>query len=639
MLRPAKMKHVDLLVLERDVDGVTERLGRLGLLEPTPANPRLSLGDMDVSGRIEQWGLVESRCATLLRETTPRKPSQTQEPPMPLADALAFVEQCEAKAAELRAKQRDLEQKDGNLRAARKDLGAYGPIPAELETLADRSFLHFAIGSIDSRAIERFAEKREGSAILVPFQTDDGEQKLIALTTRKGRWALESELEEVGFVRDTVSTDQKGVPREIMRRIDEALAQMTLKWRDVTDAWNRFWETRAPALVALLRQARSAQQFYRAQANFARTDQMCLISGWAQERALPEIDRALTEATGGRMLMEVHDPEPGEDVPVFMENPRFLKPFERLIAAYGMPGYNEIEPTLFVAVSFLLMFGLMFGDVGQGAVIALAGLLMLRVPRFAEKLGDIGVIFIAAGLSSVFFGFCYGSVFAFENIIPALWIEPLHNIPRIMICAVVLGVAIISLGIVLNVVNCIRRRDYLHAFLDKFGVVGILLYWACLGLLVKHLIVPNDSVTSIELAIVLGLPCVLFFRLPIYNLLTRRKGLFGEGVGMYVMESMVELMETFSGFLANTASFVRISAFALAHAGLSAAIFGLARELWDAPVGGLLATLVVVLGNLFIIFLEGLVVAIQAMRLEYCEFFGKFFRGEGRRFEPFHMAN
>ena len=233
---------------------------------------------------------------------------------------------------------------------------------------------------------------------------------------------------------------------------------------------------------------------------------------------------------------------------------------------------------------------------------------------------------------------CYGSVFAFENIIPPLWISPIHDIPTIMLTAVGVGVAMISLGLLLNVVNCWRQGDYLHAVLDKFGVVGALLYWTCLVLLVKHAMVPGDPVTSLELGIVLVLTVVLFFRVPIFRLVTRRKRLFGEGVGMYFMESLVELLETFSGFLANTVSFVRVSAYALAHAGLSAAIFGVAEQLWEMPAGGVLSAVAVVVGNVFIILLEGLIVAIQSVRLEYYEFFGKFFKGEGRKFEPFHMT-
>jgi len=632
------MKQVNLLILDKDVDAVTECLGKLGLLEPKPVDSDLELQHLDVAALIAQWGLVEERCEALVREATGAEPRAVEGEAMTLADALTVVEECEAKAAEFRDKARTLAAQEEKLGSARTDLGAYRPIPADLETLEDRSFLHFAIGTMSSDAAERFAKDREEMEILLPFTTNDGEEKLIAISTRKGRWGLESDLEESGFTRDSVPVGRKGVPREIMRRLDEAIAQTAASVTSLEQARDEFRATRVPALAGLLTRARLARQFYRAQEHFVRTDQMCLISGWAREGALAQIENAVGEVTDGRVLVEHRDPDPDDPVPTCMENPKWLKPFERLIAAYGMPGYTEVEPTLVVAVTFLLMFGLMFGDVGQGAVIALAGVAMLKVPKWRDRLGDVGVIFVGAGLSAMFFGVCYGSVFAFENIIPPLWISPIHDIPTIMLTAVGVGAAMISLGLVLNVVNCWRRGDYLHAVLDKFGVVGALLYWTCLVLLVKHAMVRAEPVTSLELGIVLALTGVLFFRVPIFRLVTRRKRLFGEGVAMYFMESLVELLETFSGFLANTVSFVRVSAYALAHAGLSAAIFGMAEQLWEMPAGGVLCAVAVVVGNVFIILLEGLIVAIQSVRLEYYEFFGKFFKGEGRKFEPFHMT-
>lgn len=636
MLTPAKMKDVEILILERDVDAVTECLGRLGLVQPKPVESHPALAGMDVSDRIEQWTHVESRCDALLRQLSESEPAAGGAGTVALADARGLTEQCEVKLAEYREQERELEKKEAALRQAREGFVAYEPIPTDVATLDDRSFLHFAVGSMGSNAVERLAKGRDESEILIPFRTDEGEEKLIAISTRKGRWSLEGDLEAAGFIKEEAKAGQKGVAREILARIDAELAEIADAHRRIEDEQGKFCDERIPLLQDTLAQAQHAQTFYRAQANFARTERMCLISGWTRVEAIQEVEQALSDATDGRVLIEYAEPPPGADVPVCMQNPKLLKPFERLIAAYGMPGYHEVEPTLFVALSFLLMFGFMFGDMGQGAVIALTGLAMLKVPSLARKHGDTGVILIGAGLSAMLFGALYGSLFSYEF---HYGLEPLHHIPHLLIGSVIVGVVIISLGVILNVVNCVRKGDYLHALFDKFGVAGIVLYWGCIGLLIKQLVLSDEPVTTAEIAVVVGIPLVLMiFRLPIFNLVTRKKHLFGEGVVLYFMETMVELIETFSSFLGSSVSFLRLTAYGLAHAVLSMGIFILARVVWDMPVGGLLAALVVVAGNALIIVLEGLIVTVQTMRLEYYEFFSKFFTGEGKRFEPFRIA-
>ncbi len=640
MLKAAPMRQVDLIVLERDVDRVTECLGKLGLVEPKPVDTTVTLSHMGVESTMAGWAQIEARCASLAENIPEETPlAQAESPPLALAAAQALVDEWDTQCGQMREKLRELTRNEERLRAARQELAGFAPIPASMENIQSGQFLHFAVGSMDPRVLEQFTADREGAEILLPFRTDSGEDKLIALTTRKGRWALESELQEAGFQPDAVSSEHKGVPREILDRIDNELAETTLAARDLRYDLKQFFVERGAAIVALRERARNAQQFYTAQSKFARTERTCLISGWARESSIPQIERALTDATLGRILIEHRPPDPDADIPVFIENPKWLKPFERLIEAYGVPGYYEIEPTIFVAISFLLMFGIMFGDVGHGAVVALAGLAMLKVPKLAAKFEDTGVIFVAAGLSAMFFGFLFGSVFASEDLLPALWMRPLRHIPELMIGAVVFGVLLMSLGIVLNVINCLRKRDYYHAFLDKFGVVGALFYWGSLGLVLKQVCETRNPVTPVEVGIVAGVPLlILFLRTPLFNLLTRKKHLFEEGVGLYLMESLVEVLETFSSFVGNTASFVRISAFALAHVGLSIAVFVLADVLSHMPGGGFWYGMTIVLGNVFIILLEGIVVSIQSLRLLYYEFFGKFFRAEGRKFEPFQMT-
>jgi V/A-type H+-transporting ATPase subunit I len=291
-----------------------------------------------------------------------------------------------------------------------------------------------------------------------------------------------------------------------------------------------------------------------------------------------------------------------------------------------------IDPTIFVGITFLLMFGMMFGDVGHGLVLLLGGLLMTLKSRKWREAGKLGVY---CGVASMIFGFLYGSFFGLEDLLPTLWLKPLENMTDLFRAAIGFGVVMVSLGIVLNVINSFRARSFWQNFFDKSGPLVGVVYWAGIGIVLKLMISGGGSLNP---AIFYGLfiaPLAVFtLRGPLLKMMGKQRRSFPDGIGTYIMESVVEVMEILMGYLANTISFIRVAAFGLAHAGLFVAVFSLARVVSDRPGGLLYSWLVLILGNVVIILLEGLVVTIQALRLEYYEFFGKFFMGLGSKYEP-----
>jgi V/A-type H+-transporting ATPase subunit I len=158
-----------------------------------------------------------------------------------------------------------------------------------------------------------------------------------------------------------------------------------------------------------------------------------------------------------------------------METPPVLRPFRGLTEGFGVPAYHMVDPTLFVAITFLIMFGMMFGDIGHGLVLLIGGaLLSARVPGLA----DMGKLAVYCGVSSMIFGVLFGSVFGFEGLIPALWLHPLSHTGALFGTAVGFGVVFISLGLVLNSVNAIRRGTFAHEFFEASGPLVVVAYWA-----------------------------------------------------------------------------------------------------------------------------------------------------------------
>jgi V/A-type H+-transporting ATPase subunit I len=320
-----------------------------------------------------------------------------------------------------------------------------------------------------------------------------------------------------------------------------------------------------------------------------------------------------------------------------------LRPFELLVTAYGLPKYLELEPTFFVAISYLLMFGMMFGDVGHGAVLALGGLAALLAGRKAQT-RDVGLLLLLGGCSSMIFGALYGSCFGLPQFKKyALWHDPLEGNPMsLMSGAVEIGIVMISLGLVLNVLNHFRRGDFIGGLLDKFGLAGVVFYWGALALFVKSPAFASRGLTHLAVILFLVLPVIgWMLKEPINKFLGHHAGHPGEaggGIFTAIMESVVEVFEAVLSYFANTVSFVRLAAYAMSHAALLVAAFMIAADVKHFSHGGnLLSVLVIILGNLVALVLEGIVASVQALRLEYYEFFGKFFSGSGQPFKPFRL--
>jgi V/A-type H+-transporting ATPase subunit I len=262
----------------------------------------------------------------------------------------------------------------------------------------------------------------------------------------------------------------------------------------------------------------------------------------------------------------------------------------------------------------------------------LGGLLASRKVRALRGLADMGTIIAVCGLVATVFGFLYGSVFGMENVLPALWLHPLENIMQILMTTIGVGVGLLSLGFLLGIINAWVAHDWGRLLFGHNGIAGALLYWSLVGVAAELLLgkQPVPPAVLIALASVTGIAAMLSEALQ--RLVGGQHPLIEGSIGTYIIQATFEMVDVLIGILSNTLSYVRVGAFAVAHGGLSAVIFILAGMV--GPTRGVGYWIVVVLGNLFIVGFEGLIVGIQSLRLEYYEFFSKFFTGGGMRYTP-----
>jgi V/A-type H+-transporting ATPase subunit I len=329
-------------------------------------------------------------------------------------------------------------------------------------------------------------------------------------------------------------------------------------------------------------------------------EHLAWITGWTDdldgERLTAALDRAETRA-----LLRFAPPPAGTQPPRVLKNPAWLRPFELFARALGVPGADEADPTPLLAVVVPLLFGYMFGDLGQGLVLVALGLWLRR--RF-----EAARLLVICGASAMLFGLLFGSLFGLEHLIPALWLHPLEDPVLVLAVPLVFAVLLLSLGQLLAGFGALAAGRLDHWLAVDAGM--LVMYLGLVGLLV----LPGAGLGWVAL---LG---VGWYVLGSYWAARRLLGALA-AVG-HLAESGLQLAT-------NTLSFARVGAFALAHAALSAAVVTMASA---AP--GWAAVLILIAGNLVIILLEGLVVSIQTTRLVLFEFFNRFLRGTGRVFSP-----
>lgn len=351
-----------------------------------------------------------------------------------------------------------------------------------------------------------------------------------------------------------------------------------------------------------------------------------IICGWITEKDAAAL---LKEVEGDSQVYVVVDSGHSDDdkkPPTKLKNFKLFKPFEMFIKMYGLPAYNEIDPTSFVAITYSIIFGIMFGDVGQGLCLVIGGLLIYKLAKM-----NLAAIISLAGVFSTIFGVLYGSVFGFEHWIKPIWLSPRENVMTVLITAVGFGVFLIIVSMLINIINGIKAKEWGRVLFDTNGVAGLVFY----GMLITcvALAFTGHALPAIIFFIIFfALPLLLiFFREPLTHILERKKQILPEHKGMFFVESAFELFEVLLSYLTNTISFLRIGAFALSHAAMMSVVMIMAGA--EHP-----NIIVVILGNIIVSAMEGLVVGIQVLRLEYYEMFSRFYKGTGKEFKPYKGA-
>ena len=370
-------------------------------------------------------------------------------------------------------------------------------------------------------------------------------------------------------------------------------------------------------------------------------DSSFILVGFVPEKETAGLEKKLRELDPDLTVeISAHDSDKRFQAPTKLKNNFIVKPFEMFVDMYGTPAYNETDPTSFLAWTYILLFGIMFGDLGQGLVIAGLGLFLDRVKKM-----NFGKILERIGLSAAVFGLVYGSVFGLEHLLDPFYINVLglpgkpvevmdgETINTLLLAAIALGVGLIVMAMIINVFTGLRNRDWEKALFSNNGVAGLVFYGAVLAGLVSMLTGGPNLFTLPYILGLLVLPIlVIFLKEPLGRLAHGEHFELEGGIGSFIIEGFFELFDVVLSFVTNTLSFMRVGGFIISHAGMMSVVLTLTEMFTGAG-----SIVVLILGNIFVMALEGFIVGIQSLRLEFYELFSRYFDGQGIPYAPVSM--
>ncbi len=430
---------------------------------------------------------------------------------------------------------------------------------------------------------------------------------------------------------------EEGTPDEILENLAKEKETLENELSQIDSEIQNFWNERrekCESIYAHLKILSTAFELRKYAVKDKRTGSMFLMVGWVPESGYnwfkERIDRLPDTACE---VFEAKD-EIRSKPPVKLKNKKIFRPFEMFVEMYGLPSYGSVDITPFVAVTFTLLFGIMFADVGQGFVLALGAYILYKLKGIR-----IAKIVIPCGISSMFFGLLVGSVFGFEDLLDPLYHaiglegKPLHvmdSINTVLLLAIGIGIALVVVSMGLNVFLCLKAKKYGEALFSQNGVAGIVLYVAGVSAVVAFMAGITIIPTPVMIAMAaISLPLLFMKEILIGKIDGHdKKEYMPESWSDFIMQNFFEVIEYILSYFSNTVSFLRIGAYMLVHAGMMMVFFSLAGD--EMTVG---SVIIIVLGNVIVIALEGLLSGIQVLRLEFYEMFSRFYEGDGKPFE------
>ena len=468
---------------------------------------------------------------------------------------------------------------------------------------------------------------------------DKDQTCIAAVCLRKNEGQLEDALRSAGFARPSQITG--GIPAEEVKGFESQIQKLK-ESIEVTERKLKVYENSRENLRLLSDYFRVRAQKYEVLGTLLQSEKTFIITGYVPKREVSKLEDKLTKQFD--LAFESEDIPEEEEAPVALKNSEFTSCAEGITMSFGLPAKGEIDPTSIMSVCYIFLFGLMLSDAAYGLIVFLACFWALkRFPRMGENLRKSIRLFMYCGISTLFWGVMFGGYFGDvvnvvsktflgrEISIPALWFVPLNDPMRMLLYSMIFGVIHMFLGLGIKGYMYLRDKKYVDFVCD-------VVFWYMMLIGLVMILIPTDLFASIVQVHVAFPPAV--------KLLAKVLAI-GGAVGILLMSGRssknpvlrVALgaydLYNITGWLSDVLSYSRLLALGLATGVIASVVNQMGSMFGSGILGAILFLIVFVIGHLFNLAINLLGAYVHTCRLQYVEFFGKFYEGGGQEFAPF----
>lgn len=607
MLKPVRMKKLNALILEENREAILRELKEGGMVQfmdvkETPILKGLGLEPgktswirvdaseylSKIDGILETFKLVEEgKGSSMIQQFIGREGEKVAVKEVPVED---LFDQVEEKLFALEEKVGRISSRLEQLKKEREELLNGRDVISKLEKfeVGPKDLMGFksamiSLGTIPSAEIEKLKAKVEDITEHFFFYTQKLTKKdslILVVALRKFEVDVSRMLRLHRFEEIRVPLNLSGLSiEEASNKIESELSLIKKEEGELLEDLKKLSDAESRNLL-LMRESLQIEKFLdEANSLFGRTSRTYFLTGWVPIHFLEEVKGIIERVSDGCCIISLEDPGEDEKPPTLLSNPPQTEGLELLTGSYGVPDYHELDPTSVMAITFPLVFGLMFGDVGHGIMLAALGYFLAFKLEASKTVERLGKTLLLCGIFSTICGFFYGAIFGLEGIIHPLWKSPMHHITDAIVFALELGVALLILGCLLTIAKEVMHKKYAEAIVSPFGLAGI---WLLLGgayLVYTH----GVEVIYIILALAFDMERFTLGILSTEKFLTSLKILafpliapllvmvIGEWkvTKISIFWSAFETYENLTRYLVNSISFVRVVILAIIHEALS----------------------------------------------------------------------
>ncbi len=640
-----KMQFVSITGPKTDIDRMVDKyLSRYEIQLENALSELRSVKDLRPITEVNPYRELCGEAASLAEPLKAGSPETGSLPEVSLDEAMDTVTRISSDLKAWDQEKTTLEQRVESLEESRARISPFTDLNYNLSAILHFKYIRFRFGRIPKEYFQKFTDYVYDTIDTVYYKCSEDEEYvwIVYFVPESISKKIDAIYASMHFERYLIPDEYEGTPLEAGEALDQKIGDMKNRISDLENKRRECLEKNRDAILAAAARLERYDKNFNVRKMAASTTHKSstfyILCGWMTKDQAAAFREEIKNDPDVFLIVEENHGNVISKPPTKLKNPGIFRPFELFIRMYGLPSYEELDPTILIGITYSFLFGFMFGDAGQGLCLLAGGFLLYRLKKMS-----LAAIISCCGFFSTIFGLLFGSVFGFEDVITPLWLRPadamttlpfIGKLNTVFVVSISIGMGIILLTMVLNIINSLREKDAEKLWFDTNGVAGLVFYGSLVLAVVLFMtghVLPGSAV----LAVMFGVPLLLmFFKEPLTAFLEKKARTAAPGgKAMFVIQGFFELFEVLLSYFSNTLSFVRVGAFAVSHAAMMEVVLMLAGAEAGSP-----NWLVVVLGNLFVCGLEGLVVGIQVLRLEYYELFSRFYRGSGREFKPYGKA-